>query len=182
MSESWSSAPFVIQVNGDPTAQILAASAGGALVLRWSLAGLNNQGELDASAAEVFEFPFKSASAAGLVDMLSDLEWMPVQNGVFLVLDATAARGLVVKIVAGLLPGIVDRWRSGTVPFEVFLIGVEDTSAVAEVLARRRCEIGRLLALMPDAARQALATGLATFAEAAWSAGVRPVAPSGMGW
>jgi hypothetical protein len=134
--QSWSSAPYTIHVNGDPSAVAAAAAAAGALVIHWSVAGIRNQRELDASAAEIFEFPFPSASAAGLIDMLSDLEWLDVDNGVLLLIDAADTRDEVVEIVAGILPGIADRWRSSTMEFEVFLIGVTDGAHVESVLER----------------------------------------------
>jgi hypothetical protein len=152
----WSTAPYTVHVNGSPSALAQNANDEGALVLRWSLDGIRNQRDLDASAAEAFEFPFRSASAAGLIDMLSDLEWLEIGNGVLLVIDATGARQAVVEIVAGLLPDIVDRWRSSPLPFEVFLVGVADTAPVAAMLERRNSgldEFGRLPWTRDDIAR-----------------------------
>lgn len=145
--QGWSTAPYTVHVNGDPAVLAQCAAAAGALVLHWSIAGIRSQRQLDASAAQVFDFPFPSASAAGLIDMLSDLEWLPIGDGVLIVIDATGARPSIIEIVAGLLPGIVDRWRSGSVPFEVFLVGVAETEPVAAMLDRRNIgldEFGRL--------------------------------------
>jgi hypothetical protein len=145
--QRWSTTPYTVHVNGDPTALAQSAAAAGALVLRWSIADIRNQRQLDASASRVFDFPFPSASAAGLIDMLSDLEWLEIGNGVLMIIDAAGARQTIVEVVAGLLPGIADRWRSGTAPFEVFFVGVSETEPVAAMLERRNVgldEFGRL--------------------------------------
>jgi hypothetical protein len=147
MTASWSTAPYTIHVNGDPSGLAEAATASGARVLRWSLAGIRGRRDLESSAARVFEFPFPSASLAGLVDMLADLEWLGVEGGVLFVIDAHAAHESVVEDVATILPYIADRWRSGAATFEAFLVGVADTVSVARVLEKNNValdEFGRL--------------------------------------
>lgn len=127
----WSTAPYTVHVNGDPSALAQAAELAGARVLRWSLHGIRNRRDLDESAAVVFEFPFPSASLDGLIDMLSDLEWLGVERGVLLVIDADDAAQSIIEDVAGILPDIGDRWRSGASQFEAYLVGVHNPSAVA---------------------------------------------------
>jgi hypothetical protein len=80
---TWSTAPYTLHVNGDPSALAAAASADGARVLRWSLAGIRDDRELDASAAEVFELPYPSAGPAGLIDLLSDPDRWRSQDAPF---------------------------------------------------------------------------------------------------
>lgn len=94
--------------------------------------------------------------------------------------NVSTAMRMVDRLVAA---GLVSRTENPKSRREVVLcLTPGGEKLVAEVLAHRRSEIGRLLALMPDESRQALASGLAAFAEIAWSSGVRPIAPSGMGW
>ena len=152
----WSPTPYTVHVNGDPSQRVAAAEAVGGLVIRWSLAGIRNGRELDASAAEVFAFPFPSSSLDGLVDMIAGLEWLDVEGGVLLVIDASDARPSVVVDVASILPTIGDRWRSGAGLFEAYLIGVADTAAVAQVLEQnnlRLDEFGRRDKVRPDTYR-----------------------------
>jgi hypothetical protein len=141
MSVSWAPGPFTIHVNGDPSSLAEVAAAEGARVLRWKLPNVVGQRVLDASAAAAFQFPFESTSLAGLVDMLSDLEWLDVERGVLMLIDATEAPRSTVADVAGILPYIADRWRSGAVAFEVFLVGVADSAEVAAVLEKSNVEL-----------------------------------------
>lgn len=146
-AEAWSATPFTVHVNGDPTERMRAAARAGALVRRWSLAGIRDRRQLDASAAEVFEFPFPSASLDGLVDMLSDLEWFDIERGALVVIDADGADPAIVQDVASILPDIADRWRSGTAPFEAYLVGVREISEVADTMERANAaldEAGRV--------------------------------------
>lgn len=155
-ASDWAPDPDSIQVNADPAQVEAAAREAGALVRRWPLAGISSVPGLDPSAAEVFEFPFRSAGLAGLIDMLSDLEWLHVENGVLIVIDAAGARQEIVAAVAGILPGVADRWRSQGPSFEVFLVGVSDVSAVETVLEQKNVELdefGRLAWARSDIAR-----------------------------
>ena len=140
-ADSWSNAPNTVHVNGDWRNPAVEAGAAGGLVRHWSLAGIRSRRQLGTSAAEVFEFPFPSASLAGLIDMLSDLEWLDTERGVLLVIDATGARESIVEDVAMILPYIGDRWRSGSVAFEAYLIGVSEIDKVAAALETANGEL-----------------------------------------
>lgn len=63
----------------------------------------------------------------------------------------------------------------------VLCLTPEGEKFVAAVVARRRKEISRLLASMPQASRDALIAGLGTFVDAADRAGLQP-APAVLGW
>jgi hypothetical protein len=142
-AQSWSTAPYTVHVNGDPSASARAADAAGARVLTWSLAGIRNREELDESATVVFAFPFRSVSLDGLVDMLSDLDWLGVEHGVLLIVEAADASSSIVQDVASILPDICDRWRSGSSQFEAYLNGVRDTATVAARLEESNASLDR---------------------------------------
>lgn len=155
-ARSWSAEPYTIHVNVDPDHACAAADAAGALVLRWPLSAVRDRDELDASAAAVFGFPIATHGLAGLVDLVSDLEWLETEGGVVLVIDAAGARDAVVADVASILPDVADRWRSGSVAFEAFLTGVADVDAVAAALERANAALddaGRVPWSRPDIAR-----------------------------
>jgi hypothetical protein len=75
--------------------------------------------------------------------MISDLEWLGVEHGVLLVIDATDASAQIVEDVAGILPDIADRWRSGSSPFEAYLVGVTDWRVIAARLEKSNAELDR---------------------------------------
>jgi hypothetical protein len=140
-ARTWSTAPYTIHVNGDPSSRADDARAAGALVLTWSLAGVRDRRQLDESAAMTFEFPFPSATLDGLEDMLSDLEWLDVEHGVLIVIDASEARESIVEDVAGIMPAIVDRWRAGSEDFEAWLVGVGNIASVATALEKSNTDL-----------------------------------------
>jgi hypothetical protein len=133
--QTWSAAPFTIHV--DRSAEILAEQtrASGGVVIRLSLAGLSPTDQLCDRMADVFEFPYPSSGLDGALDLVSDLEWLELGAGLLVVVDAREARPTVLADLAGILPGVVDRWRSGDLPFVVAFDGLDDRSVVLESLA-----------------------------------------------
>jgi DNA-binding MarR family transcriptional regulator len=64
----------------------------------------------------------------------------------------------------------------------VLCLTAEGEEFVAAVVSRRKAEIARLLAAMPEPSRDLLVSGLRTFVAAADSVGLRPAAPAVLGW
>jgi hypothetical protein len=135
MTATWGEAPFTIHV--DASAPVLGeqARAAGALVVRLALAGLRTTDQLCDRIAQVFAFPFPSSGLDGALDLMSDPEWLDLGTGVLVVVDARDARPTVLADLARILPGVVDRWRSGSVPFAVAFDGLAETDLVVAALA-----------------------------------------------
>jgi len=133
--EQWRETAFTIHVGA--TAAILTeqASAAGGIVIRLPLAGVGTTDQLCDRIAQVFEFPFPSAGLDGALDLMSDLEWLDLGAGVLVVVDAREARPTVLADLASILPGVVDRWRSGDLPFVVAFEGLGEPGVVLEALA-----------------------------------------------
>ena len=97
-----------------------------------------------------------------------------------LAVNVSTAMRMVNRLVAA---GLMSRSENPQTRREVVLcLTAEGEQLVRGVLSRRRTEIARLLAQMPGGSHDALAAGLRTFIEAAWSAGARPVVPGALVW
>ena len=122
MTTMWTSSPFAIHVGvSSAIAQQLEEETrhAGASVLELSLSGVQDRHDLCDRLAQTFMFPHESAGLDAAMDLISDLEWFGNDGGYLLVIDAQGAPSVVMTDLAGILPAIIDRWRSQRKPFVV---------------------------------------------------------------
>jgi hypothetical protein len=97
--------------------------------------------------------PHRTVGFDAIVDLMSDLDWLPSKSGY--VVHATGLDGSapeVRRMFAGLLPDIVDRWRSRTISFVAVLRAGTSRTEVVEVLRDTNAslaEFGRLPSAIP---------------------------------
>lgn len=144
------------------------------LAASWLLVGISSQ-SLESVDSRVTIAQFRTMAVLAQREQ-SNLSRLAAE----LAVNVSTAMRMIDRLVAG---GFVTREENPKSRREVVLcLTPQGEQLVTKVLSQRRNEIGRLLAKMPNAARDALATGLQTFTEAAWSAGIRPIAPNALGW
>lgn len=120
----WAANPFAIHVGVNSARnQLLEEEAryAGASVLELKLAGVRDRHDLCERLAQTFMFPHECAGLDAALDLISDLEWFGNDDGYLLVVDAEGAPDAVITDLTGVLPAIVDRWRSQRQPFVVAL-------------------------------------------------------------
>lgn len=107
--------------------------AAGMSVIRLDLAGLSGATALAEYLATAFMFPHATRGLDAAVDLMSDLDWIGNSNGFLVVVDGLDDAPNIVEPLAGILPNIVDRWRSQAVPFVIAILTMsyELTSALA---------------------------------------------------
>jgi len=116
------------------------AAVDGARVFRVSLTGVADRTALVARLAETFEFPHPVVGLDAASDLMSDLEWLGDFEAGLLVIDATGSGSVTVDL-AGVLPGMLDRWRSQGRTFVVVLTGLGDRDSVAAALERANAQL-----------------------------------------
>jgi DNA-binding MarR family transcriptional regulator len=140
----------------------------------WLLVGISSQ-SLESVDGEVTIAQFRTLAVLAQLEQ-SNLSRLAGD----LAVNVSTAMRMIDRLVAA---GFVSRAENPKTRREVVLcLTPEGQKLVSEVLARRRAEIARVLAVMPEASREALSSGLASFTEIASSIGVRPIAPNALGW
>jgi hypothetical protein len=121
----WTAEPFAVHVSEDTTiARELerAARETGASVIRVDLAGVRDRDALAERLARAFLFPHETRGLDAAVDLISDLEWFGSSQGYLVVVETADSAEQVIADVAGIVPAIIDRWRSQGKPFVLVLV------------------------------------------------------------
>lgn len=113
-------------VNDDQFARLEAdARSRGMSVFDLDLSPIANREALCDYLADIFAYPHKTRGLDAAVDLIGDLEWFGNDRGHLII-----ARGLTKSTVAdsfvSILPSIVDRWRSQSIPFIVAIDGKDE--------------------------------------------------------
>lgn len=88
------------------------------------LTGVNDRSELCKRLGEAFLFPYTTTSMDAVIDLLSDLEWLGHPAGYVVSIDGCDDVGSdVLRDTVGMLPAIVDRWRTQHHGFVILLLG-----------------------------------------------------------
>jgi hypothetical protein len=140
-----------IYVESDQAAASRMASVArseGRLVIDLELAGVTDSPALDARISSVFKIPYPFVGPDAVVSLVADLDWLPSPGGYLVIvtgLDSCPAQ--VTTDVAHVLPSIIDRWRSGGVPFLATMVSLSSRRLVLDGLEesnRRLAEAGKL--------------------------------------
>jgi hypothetical protein len=121
------------------------ARTAGMSVIRLDLAYLSDVAALAEYLAIAFMFPHETRGLDAAVDLISDLEWFGNSHGYLVVVGGLDRAPNVVEPFAGMLPNIVDWWRSQGVPFILaILMNSEQVTSALAAANRRMDEAGRL--------------------------------------
>lgn len=91
--------------------------------------------------SKVFMFPHETRGLDAAVDLISDLEWFGNTSGYLIVVNGLDRTGdEVVESFAGILPNIVDRWRSQGQAFIVAIRGSCERLTSTLAVANRQIE------------------------------------------
>lgn len=132
-SEEWVSDRHVVIVG--PAGRLEAAArAAGAVVREVDLGGISTTTAMCDRIADVLEFPYPSSGVDGVMDLISDLEWLDEGTGFLLVFAVAGTSPEPIAALAGLLPFAVDRWRGQSQAFVVVIDGAPAPGAVLEQL------------------------------------------------
>lgn len=123
------------------------ARAAGGSIFHLALQGLRDRRGLCDRLAETFMFPYASAGLDGAIDLISDLEWFGNVSGYLVLVDNDGAADSVVADIAGILPAIVDRWRTQGVGFVVVMLGESNQPHLRRVLDKANSELDEAGAL-----------------------------------
>jgi hypothetical protein len=117
----------------------------GMSVIRLDFSEVTTRTELATHVAKAFMFPHEARGMDAALDLMSDLSWFGDRAGYLIVVQNLGQSSDVVEAFAGVLPNVVDRWRSQNQPFVVLFQGECDrlTSALA-VANRKMDEAGKL--------------------------------------
>jgi hypothetical protein len=112
--------------------RLTVAEGAGVAILNLDLARTLSIDDLERALIATFLIPDPCVGIDAIIDFTADLdEWMPNDKGYFLAIrGADDSPPEVVKMLAGALPAIMDRLRSGSVPFEAALVSVSSRSDV----------------------------------------------------
>lgn len=125
--------PEIAQLAGD-------ARSRGMVVIELDLQGLPDRSALVDYLANAFMFPREIGGLDAAVDLISDLEWFGNARGYLVVARGVAGATVAGESFVSILPNIVDRWRSQTVPFVVAIDGEDGLLQSALLAANREME------------------------------------------
>jgi hypothetical protein len=147
----WALEPFSVHVAASAAlaSQLEhAARRAGAGVIHLDLSGVEDRMALGDRLAEVFMFPHRTRGLDAAIDLISDLEWFGNSSGYLVTVDAAdTVRRNVLADFAGILPAILDRWRTQGNPFVVVLVGVTHRQAALPALARANSKLAEFAKL-----------------------------------
>jgi hypothetical protein len=110
------------------------ARALGASIVHLDLSDVRDRSQLVERLAQVFLFPHEVRGLDAVIDMLSDLEWLGAPAYLVIADGLDAAPGEVSADFSGVLPAIIDRWRTQRIFFVVALIGSEHKREIESAL------------------------------------------------
>jgi hypothetical protein len=148
---AWNVPPHAIRVVPDvATAGILAreAETDGAVQLTLDVAKVSDDLALEGSLSTLFQFPHRTVGFDAAIDLMSDLAWMPSENGyVFRVIGLDDGPPEVAHTLVSLLPSVIDRWRTQNVAFVAILVATVSAPAVLAAVAESNDFLARAGAL-----------------------------------
>lgn len=112
----------------------------GMSVIRLDLSGVSDSASLADYLSKTFMFPYETRGLDAAVDLISDLDWFGSTAGYFIGVEGVDCTTSYVESFAGILPNIVDRWRSRGQPFVVAICGRCERLISALAVANRRME------------------------------------------
>ena len=119
--------------SGPPAASSVAqiARSEGLREVNLEVGDVADQEALEARIASVFKIPYRFRGLDAAISLMADLDWLPSQAGYCLLVSGLDdCPEPVAADTAGILPDVIDRWRSGTVPFVAVLACASSRSVV----------------------------------------------------
>lgn len=112
------------------------AATSGDSVMVLELSGVLNRDELSERLAEAFKYPHRAAGLDAAIDLMSDLEWLGEASGYLLLVETDGTSEEAASALAGILPAVIDRWRTQETPFVAAILGTEYLDATTRALER----------------------------------------------
>jgi hypothetical protein len=144
-ASSWLSDPFAVHVSATGSAARRLedeARRAGASVVRLDLSGVRDRAGLGERLAQTFLFPHETRGLDAAIDLISDLEWFGGSDGYLVIVDGMNHASVdVIADFAGILPPIVDRWRSQRRAFVIVLVGDDHGNQAASALIRANARL-----------------------------------------
>lgn len=119
------------------------ARSRGLSVFSLDLSGIKERGELADLLSRTFMFPYETRSLDAAIDLISDLEWFGNPEGYLLEVDGIDPPSVAAETLAGMLPNIVDRWRSQGPAFAVVVAGTDPDDRFGQALAAANLAMDR---------------------------------------
>lgn len=128
------------------------AREAGISVIRLDLAGIADEVSLADYLATVFMYPHQTRDLDAAVDLISDLTWFGNDSGYLIMVEGLQQAGRRAdKAFGGILPAVIDRWRSQDRTFVVAINGGSQSFASALKSANNRMnQAGALPWAQPD--------------------------------
>lgn len=135
--------PFIIHLGVDEASIDRAQSEArsrGISVFSLDLTSIQDSDSLVDYMAREFRFPHEVTSVDAVLDLVSDLDWFGNDNGYLMIIHGMSKYLEISKDFVTVLPGIVDRWRSGTTPFIVIIDDKNPELQMALAIANQKLD------------------------------------------
>jgi hypothetical protein len=133
---TWTANPFAIHFGASEQATGALrgeAQAAGIDVITVDVSDIHDRGALSDRLADTFHYPFEAHGLDAAISLISDLEWLGASKGHLFIVEGLDDAPEVLWEMAGILPNIVDRWRTQGLPFVAVLVSRHRPAAAASL-------------------------------------------------